>query len=198
MSESAENLDSLFMGEGSESASESNEQFSERLKVAQQKIAQVKKDEKKSKQFDDKLAQIIPFISSGLLEIVIFLIDEEVPSLTILAVLSLVNEKAEKICFEEFYKHIAERADFSAAELPKEIEERISYWQTFIFGADHISKTVRFAHLKKNLEFVKRFTHYSGMILRAFLKDKNIHKFEEPALEEALKKYEIKLFSDEA
>lgn len=194
MVEHAENLDDLMMGEVSESLSESDEKFSERLKVAQQKVAQVKKDEKKSKNFDQFLSQILRKLSSELLDIVILLIDEEVPSLTILAVLSLLNEEAGRICWQEFEKHIAEKANFSNTNLPVDIEEKISYWWTFIFGADHVSKTVKLKELRQNPDFIKAFTHALMWMLQQYLKENSIEGFDTEKLKKILQKYETQLF----
>lgn len=194
MVEHAENLDDLMMGEVSEGLSESDEKFSERLKVAQQKVAQVRKDEKKSKDFDHHLAKILRKLSSELLNIVILLIDEEVPSLTILAVLSLLNDDAGKVCWQEFEKYIAEKANFSNVNLPVEIEEKISYWWTFIFGADHVSKTVELKELRDNSHFIKAFTHSLMWMLQQYLKENSIEGFDVGKLKKILQKYETQLF----
>lgn len=197
MSESAERLDDLLMGEVSEGASESDEKFSERVRQAQQKIAQIKKDESKAKNFDHHLSKILGGLSSGILDIVIFLIDEEVPSLTILAILSLLDDQASKICWQEFEKHIAQAADFSSVSLPQAVEKKISYWWTFIFAADHVSKTVKLKTLRTDEVFVRRFSHSVGLLLQEYFRENEVNDFNKKSLKKILQKYEIQIFEGE-
>ncbi len=195
MPESAESLDDLLMGEVSEGASESDEKFSERLKVAQQKLAAVAKDEKKAKNFDQKLAKIIPHVPNWVLDFVVFLINHEIPSLTILAFLALVNEEAGKICYVEFHKYIQERADFSLAKFGDPlVEEKISYWWTFILGADHISTTVQLKTLRNNEPFVRHLSKMLSDLLIHFLQQSDIHDFDKKNLKSVLAKYEKMMF----
>ncbi len=198
MSESAENLDGLMMGEGSEGASESDEVFSERLKVAQAKIAAIKKDEKKSKSFDDKLARIISTVHPNHLDLVILLINHEIPSLTILAFISLINDEAGKICFIEFDKFIEEKADFSLVKFedPK-IEEKISYWWTFIFAADHTSTTTKLNSLRTNETFVKTLSKELADLILYLLQQHQELEFDRQQLIKMLEKYEKMMFKNE-
>ncbi|MCK5461132.1 hypothetical protein KAI58_04050 [Candidatus Gracilibacteria bacterium] len=196
MPESSENLDDLLMGEVSEGISESDEKFSERVLQAQQKIVQVKKDEFKSRNFDHHLSKILGGLSSELLDIVIFLIDEEIPSLTILAILSLLDDQAGKICLQEFEKHIAQKADFSSIELPQALEEKLSYWWTFVFAADHVSRTVMLKSLRLDEIFVRRFSHSLGLILQEYFRKKAIKDFDKKLLKKILQKYQIQLFGE--
>ncbi len=194
--EHSEGLDDMMMGNVSEGVSESDEVFAERVRQAQAKIKQIKKDEKKSKNFDTKLSKIIPQLSPFLLDVVVFLIDFEVPSLTVLAIISLVQDDSGKICWKEFHEYIAEKADFSGAHLPEQIEQKISYWWTFIYGADHVSKTEKIKDLKKEDIFLKKFSHYLGEILVTFLRENKIEEFDKVQLKKILQKYEIGLFND--
>jgi len=89
MVEEMGDLEDMMMGNVSEEASESSEKIAARLAAAQKKIAAVKRDEKKSHGFDEKLSKILPKFSVVLLDFVIFLIDKEVPSCTILAMISV-------------------------------------------------------------------------------------------------------------
>ena len=135
-----DSLDDLMMGNVSENVSETDEQIATRVAMAQQRIAAIKRDEKKASNFDEKLAKILPHVTVALLDFIIFLINKEVPSLTILGMISLESNDAGKICYDEFHKYITETADFALVQFenPK-IEERISYWWTFIFAANHVS-----------------------------------------------------------
>jgi len=197
MSESVgENLDGLVMGEGvSEQASESDEKFKARVAAAQVKLKKIKKDESKAKNFDEKLAKIIGDLPMAHLQIVIFLIDHEVPSLTILAIISIVNDEAGKICYLEFEKHIETRADFAGAKLPSEVEEKISYWWTFIHGADHMSHTLYLYSLQDNTEFVSRFSKYLGQLLREFLQTNEVIDFDQDKLKAIIARYQTEIFS---
>ncbi len=196
MSESiGENLDGLVMGEGvSEQASESDEKFKARVAAAQVKLKKIKKDEGKAKTFDHQLAKILPNLSHEQLKIVIFLIDHEVPSLTILAVLSIANDEAGKICYLEFEKHIESRADFSEAKLPTEVEEKVSYWWTFIHGADHMSHTTYLYQLQNNKEFVEQFSKFLGQLLREFLVKNEVADFDESKLKAIIARYQTDIF----
>ncbi len=194
--EHSEGLDDMMMGNVSEGVSESDEVFAERVRQTQAKIKQIKKDEKKSKNFDTKLSKIISQLSPFLLDVVVFLIDFEVPSLTILAIISLIQDDAGKICWKEFHQYIAEKADFSNAHLPTKIEEKISYWWTFIYGADHVSKAEKIKDLKTEKIFLKKFSHYLGEILMIFLRENKIKDFDKVQLKKVLQKYEIGLFNN--
>ncbi len=193
--EHAEGLDDMMMGNVSEGVSESDEVFAERVRQAQAKIKQIKKDEKRAHNFDEKLAKIIPYLSPLLLDIVVFLIDFEVPSLTVLAVISIIDDEAGKICWKEFHKYIAEKADFSSAHLPEKMEEKISYWWTFIYGADHVAVSVKLKELKNDKIFIKKFSHYLGQLLILFLQEEKIQDFDEVQLKKILQKYQVGLFS---
>jgi len=196
--ESEAGLDDLMMGNASENARESDEKIQARIAAAQAKIAKIKRDEKKSKNFDAKLAKILPKISMNLLDFVIFLIDREVPSLTILAMISCEVDEAGKICFSEFGKHVQERADFSTANFEdKKIEDRISWWWTFIFAADHVSNTTKLRSFRENSKFVTRISSEFAKMLDRFLGrvDESV-KFDPVALKKGLKKYADQVFSD--
>jgi len=197
MSESiGDSLDGMVMGEGiSEQASESDEKFKARVAATQVKLKKIKKDETKAKNFDHQLAKILPGITSAQLKIIIFLIDHEIPSLTILAIISIANDEAGKVCYMEFEKYIESRADFSKAKLPSEIEEKVSYWWTFIHGADHVSNTVFLGDLKDNTEFISQFSKYLGQLLRDFLVKHEVRDFDEVQLKEIIQRYQKEIFA---
>ena len=187
--------DLLLGGEVSEGTSESNENFSERIKATQKQIAGVRREEKKEKDFDKKLAQIITNVSPFVLDFVIFLINHEIPSLSILAILSVVNEDSKKICFLEFDKFIEQRADFSAVKFEDpDVEERISYWWTFILAAEGVSKTTQLKSFCKNDKFVAEFSKNLADLLVVFLRERNVEEFDRGMLKKALTKYEEMVF----
>ncbi len=194
--EHAEGLDDMMMGNVSEGVAESDEVFAERVRQTQAKIQKIRKDEKKSKNFDDQLAKIIPGFSPLVLDVVIFCIDFEVPSLTVLAIISLINDESGRICWEVFDKYIEERADFSGAHLPAKVDEKISYWWTFIYGSDHMSMTTKLSDLRTDTVFIKKFSHYLTQILLRFLKEEKVEEFDENHLKGLLAKYQTGLFEN--
>jgi hypothetical protein len=197
MSEEMGGLEDMMMGNVSEEASESSEKIAARLAAAQKKIAAVQRDEKKSHTFDEKLSKILPSFSITLLEFVIFLIDKEVPSCTILAMISIESDAAGKICFKEFHKFIEEAADFSIVKFDnKEVEKKVSMWWTFIFAADHISKTTKLNSFRKDEEFVGRLSSEFSRMLKDFLLKQNVQSFDEKNLKKILKQYADAAFSD--
>ncbi len=189
-----DSLEGLMMGNVSEEAKESDEQIQARIAAAQARIQQIKKDETKAKSFDGDLAKLVPKLSKDDLDLVIFLINHEIPSLTILGVLSVVNDEAGKICFTEFERFIESRADFSKANLPAKVEDKLSYWWTFIYGADHVSTTTKLAQLKENEEFVKTFSQHLSRLLKAFLANNQIQDFDMENLKKILQKYQTGIF----
>lgn len=194
MAESAENLDALMMGEVAEGVSESDEAFAVRLAEAQQKIAQVKKDESFSKQYDQALAQILPSLSPILLDIVVFLLDEEISSLTIISVISLANSEAAKVAWEVFHKYIEERADFSDLDMAKKHSEMLSYWWTFIVGSESISREKKLSDNKNSSYFVKRFGQSLGVVLREFVQIYKLNNFDSDRLKRIVVQYQSEIF----
>ena len=192
-------LDNLVAGESSEGARESDGKVAARAAAAAKKIAGIKKDEKKSHQFDDKLAKILRSLSAEILDFVIFLIDHEIPSLTILAMISLASDAAGKICFAEFHKFIAEPADFSIAKFSdKKIEEKISFWWTFIFAADFCSRTIRLKNLRENKKFTQKISVEFSKILKNFLIAQKAEKFDAANLKKILQKYAAEIFAEKS
>jgi hypothetical protein len=190
-------LEDLMMGNVSEEVSESDEQIAARIAAAQQRIAGIRKDEAKAHDFDTKLAGILSQMSAELLDFIIFLIDKEVPSLTILAMIALESDAAGKICHEEFHQYIAEPADFSSAKFTDpQLEERLSLWWTFIFAADHVSTTTKLFHLRNDDVFVKRVSQEFSRMLKKFLIAHKVEHFNDRALKKTLKKYADAAFSE--
>lgn len=140
-----ESFEDLLMGNVSENVGEDNEAFDERLKQVQAALAKNAKDEKASKSFDGVLSKVIGGLPQGMIQFISFLLNHEVPSLTILAVLSLINEKARTACQKEFQRFVGEEgADFSGVGFSdKKVGELFSVWWTLMILADHHSLTTR-------------------------------------------------------
>ncbi len=189
-----ENIDDLMMGNVSEATSESDEKFKARVAAAQAKLAKIKKDESKTKNFDLKLSKLITSLDQHTLRFVVFLINNGVQSLTILAMISLVNAKAEKICHTEFHKFIEEYADFSETKLKPELEKQVSLWWTYTLAANQVAtdtKLSKFEHDKTFQEFVEL---ECMEMMKRFLKSHNVEEHDQPLLEQTMKKYEGMLF----
>jgi len=60
---------------------------------------------KRCKTFDDHLAKVLKTLTVPQIDFVAFLIDHEVPSLTILAMISIVSDAAGKVIFPELEKN---------------------------------------------------------------------------------------------
>jgi hypothetical protein len=190
-------LEDIMMGQVGEEVKESDEQIAARAAAAQKKIAAIKRDEKSAKSFDHKLAKIIPQLDVKILDFVIFLIDHEVPSLTALALITLANDKAGKICHVEFNQYIAETADFSIVKFADpEIEEKISLWWTFIFASDHVSTTTKLQSFRGNEAFVKRVSAEFSTMLKKFIIENKVEGFNESQLTKTLKKYADAAFAE--
>jgi hypothetical protein len=194
MAESAENLDALLLGDVSEGVKESDETFAARLAQAQQKIAQIKKDESFSKQYDQALAGILPSLSPALLDIVVFLLDEEISSLTIISVISLANGQAAQVAWEVFHKYIEEKADFSDLNVAKKHMEMLSYWWTFIVGAESISREKKLATNRNSEYFVKRFGQSLGVVLREFVHMYKLENLDQKRLKKIVVQYQTEIF----
>ena len=192
-----ENLDSLLMGNVSEGSEETSEQIADRIAAAQAKLAKVKKEEGEAQSFDDKLAKLLKSMNYSLIDFVAFLIDKEVPSLTILAIISLANNEAGKICFAEFQKVI----DNNFTIIPllpnhKKEAQKIELWLKFINKANSESKTLKLFVYKENTEFVSRISTETAKMLKYFLIKNRILEFDEKKLKEALQKYEKEIFAE--
>lgn len=196
MAENApDGLEGIMMGNVSEEAGESNEQIQARIAAAAAKVQQIKKDETAAHDFDIHLAQLIKSLNPQQLDFVIFMVDHEVPSLTILAFLSIVSDQAGQICYVAFDKDLKQLADISGAGLPATAESKVSYWWTFIYAADHTSKTSRLKELKDNAEFVKGISRFSVVFLHQFLQTLALDNFSDEQLKKILQKYQRGLFA---
>jgi hypothetical protein len=192
-----ENLDDMLMGNVSEGSEETSESIADRIAAAQAKLAKVKKDEGEAQNFDDKLAKILKKFSYDLIDFVAFLIDKEVPSLTILAIISLASNEAGKICYTEFHKVI----DDYYAIMPllpsnKKEAQKIELWLKFINKANSVSKTLKLSIYRENKEFVARLSAETAKMLKEFLIKNKVAEFDEEKLKKALLKYEKEIFAE--
>lgn len=187
-------LDDLMLGNVSEDVSESDEQIQVRMAAALAKLKKIQKDESFAKDFDSKLAKIIPNLSQEVLKFVIFMIDRDVPSLTILAMISIANNEAGKICYAEFHKFIEESADFSPVKFTPEVEQKVSLWWTFILGADHVSTTTKLSEFKGKADFSEFVSQNFSKMLGAFLAQNQVEGFDEEVLKKLLEEHEDMLF----
>ncbi|MBT3349549.1 hypothetical protein HN954_01190 [bacterium] len=191
--ESVGGLDDLLMGDVSEGSEETQEQLAARISAAQAKLAAVQKDEKTSKNFDDQLAKILKKFSVAQIKFVAFLIDHEVPSLTILAMFSIDSDDAGKIAFAALEKSLP--VDDRDEHLPTKFSEKISLWWRLISAADAESKTLKLADLRGNSGFTSRVGKEFPSMLSRFLNKNNVQDFDPEKLKKMLKKYEQKIFA---
>lgn len=185
-----EGLDNLMIGNASEGVSEqTSEEIAARAAVAAKKIKQLRRDEKSAKNFDNHLAKVLPTFSWDLINFVAFLIDSNLPSLTILAFLSLVSEDTAKICASHFEQSISGKdfgKDLTAIGFEKSIASRIDLWWEFISLADIESKTVKLVNLNTDKVFVERVSNELAAILRSYIEMVGIQDFNKAELERIL------------
>ena len=165
-------LEDLMMGSPSEGASESNEQFQARLAAAQARMAKIAKDEKKAKNFDAHLAKLIPACSQkGLLDMVILMINHDIPSLTIIASLTLVMPEAEKLLTKELSAKVILDAS-GALKIPfgkPNTQKAMRFWLTSLTLSDKASTEVQFKSLKADTKFTESLLGHFSALLETFL-----------------------------
>ncbi len=200
MVESIETLDDLLQGNVSELVGESSEKIATRVKIAHDKIIAIYKQEDNAKQFDQSLVQVIKSLPLSLLEIVILCLNYEIPSLTILAIISISNEQSYGICSNQFMQYVKETANFAEANFKDhEQEQQMSYWWTFMFASNIVSDTLKLKDLHNTHEFVREFDGYIDYLLEIFLKktQNNIetsYQYDEVGLRKCIDNYKQQLF----
>lgn len=158
--ESVGGLDDLLMGNVTEGSEETSEQIAARIAAAQARIAALQKDEASAHGYDLQLAGVLKNVPFWIVEFVAWLLNYDVPSLTILALLTVVSDEAGQICFGIF----AEAATVSASDerivgLPETpLRDRVRLWLRFVVSADRASTTVRLTELRKDKKFVQRIS----------------------------------------
>ena len=191
-------LEDLMMGAASESASESDEQFQARLAAAQARMAKIAKDENKAKNFDAHLAKLIPACSSkGLLDLIILMINHDVPSFTTLGVLSLVIPKAKIIVTTELSEKTI--TDISRTiKLPfgkQAVQYQVTSWLACIHLTDKASTSIYLSGLANDSDFVKALTQYLTALLEAFLGTKEA-SITPKSIGEFFDTYQKKIFAE--
>jgi hypothetical protein len=195
----AEGLDDLLMGNVSEGSEETSEALMARIAASQSRLAAVQKDESTAKTFDQHLVKLIKSIGSGWIDFIAFLIDKNVPSLTVLAIFSVISDSAAAICFSEFQatEKPLEEIDLTPAHLENQkAMDRLHYWWKFIFAADIDSKTVQLRDLNSDTVFQKRLVLEFSKLVKEMLSKNNVQEFDSTALSRVLKQYEKRVFGD--
>ena len=157
MVDEGSSLEQLFVGGGAEKVAESDEVFSERARAAQARLKKAQRNEARDNKFDQSLAKIITDLDEELLNVVIFLIDHEVPSLTVLSLLSLEIQSAMEIVWEPLKDDLVLWEPAPEPEVPAKTEhiERWRHWLALILSADQSSFTVHFADKAEDQDFSK-------------------------------------------
>lgn len=152
-------LDDLLMGNVAEGSEETSEQIAARISSAQARLAAVKKDEKKTSKHDTRLAQVIKHLPMELIPFVSWLINHEIPSLTILAILSLSQKPADDALksFDILERETKEQSFLSEIRHTA-LRTKISNWSQQVLTVDTLSTTVRLASLQSEQLKNSRFT----------------------------------------
>lgn len=140
MEEFSGGIENLILGDNQETTQENQEALAARVKAVQIKLQKIKKDESKNKSFDTQLAQILPKLNTEDILFIGNLIDMDVPSITILALISFYVPDAKTVCQKTFDAFIAEHADFNDSESEGETQEKIEFWWTYILAANHMAQ----------------------------------------------------------
>ncbi len=166
--EQASGLDDLLMGNISEGSEETSEQLIARISAAQARLAAVKKDEKKSVGHDRQLAQIIKYLQPSLLKLVAWMIDQEIPSLTILAFVSLVCRPAAEMIESQIELEDVAGLGFLQEVQNDVIRKRITEWCSLVLIADDHSNTLHLSSFHKDFSNKELLTQGIRLILSAF------------------------------
>lgn len=199
MSEAIGSLDDLGMGNISEGVSESTpEEIRAKAAAAAKKMQKLRKDEGAANIFDEALAKVImnKSIPLKLISFIAFLIDSEVPSLTILSLIAISNADSAIICskhFEQKTQHVTHDKTLDAIGLNNAISNKVDLWWKFIFLADEESTTVKLKHLRTNKRFIEHFPLRLAEMFKAYL-EKNNASFNKTQLEKILNERGAKLF----
>ncbi len=145
--EQTSGLEDLLMGNVSEGSEETSEQIAARITAAQARLASVKKDEQKTSGDDRHLAKIIPYLEPALLKVVAWMVNHEIPSLTILAFLSIASVPAADIIVSQVLISDPQEYSFLKDFDNKGIQNSLAEWMNRVEAADKQSKTVRLSAL---------------------------------------------------
>jgi len=168
---------------GGEASTESIEKVQERFAEKAKKTRQIKKDEKKKKDKDINLADIIfSFLNNKnnpeLLSTTINLLKKGFDSQFLLSSFSLINDDIKNIVNERFdlvkYENIENNIKIPM-DLENERKEKISQWMKDLWQIA-IANTRKYKILIWSGEIIDpRFTHFIAIILQDFFIKNDIH-----------------------
>lgn len=179
-------LDDLLMGNVGEGSEETKEQIAARIVAAQAKIAALQKDEASAHGYDLKLAGVLKNVPFWIVEFVAWLLNHDVPSLTILALLTVVSDEAGQICFTAFTEAATE-SDERADVLPETpLRDRVRLWLRFVVAADRVSTTVQLTTLREDKDFTRKLSEQCVAMLEHAVTGSN-QEVSRPDLEKIMK-----------
>ena len=148
-------LDDLLMGNVAEGSEETSEQIAARIAASQARLAAVRKDEGVASTYDAYLAKVIKSLPMGLLRFAGWLIDREIPSFTILGLISLSNDMAQRVLAENLEVAKDMNPEFLSLIHSPKIRKHVAEWSQAVVMIDRQSMTVKLSSLKKDT------AHYS-------------------------------------
>lgn len=158
-SEQQGGLDDLLMGNVAEGSEETSEQIAARIAASQARLAAVRKDEKSASVYDVHLAKVIASLPIGLLRFVAWLIDQEIPSFTILGILSLSDSNSREVLKENLEMAGDSNPEFLSLIHSGALRKKVSLWCQSIIMIDRQVSTVRLYSLKKD---TKSYSLFAG------------------------------------
>lgn len=174
--------------QGGESSEAAQEKFKENLKKTQAAIKQLKKDEGKAKSYDFSLAQFVTNLlksggSSQMIFLISDLIEKNVPSSFILALLSLQYSDAEK--YTAKYLEASEitaiiprnSIEKSFSDIPSQYQEDIKLWGDSIvkiglLNPEDVFETIIQVETWELLVTVKQLT---ALVIKEYLLSKGVN-----------------------
>jgi len=160
-------LDDLLMGNVGEGSEETKEQNAARIAAAQARIAALQKDESSAHGYDLQLAGVLKNTAFWVVEIVAWLLNNDVPSLTILALLTVVSDDAGQICFTTFTEAATEPDDRANVLQNTHLRDRVRLWLRFVVAADRASTTVQLKDFIENKDFVQEMSKHCVRLLES-------------------------------
>ncbi len=143
MSEELGGLEDILLKSNSETTSASPAELAARASAAAAAMAKLKKSEKASKKSDDGLVAVLKTLDYETIKVVAGLISSGVPSLTILALLSLTSSAAKQALDQKFTAFVQEWAfvEPNTSQNPKnQAPDQLSQWWTYLIMADHLAE----------------------------------------------------------
>ena len=196
-------LGNLDLPQGQEASEEAKEKFQERLATAQKALKQLKKDEQKRKKQDNHLAKIIAYFlqtqgNSDLASLIAGLVEKDVPSDFILAILSLVDAQSKEVILVKKAQLLLENStetkqalvtldDNVFEKLSPEFKQEINDWfeHIYLIGVEETEKIME-TTLDAELEIDPNILQLMASLLQRFLA-KNGHPSEYSIVYEFIK-----------